>query len=218
VGLGRIDRGRLAAWSALVTVWIALDWYGRLTTSTPKDSAYSWSIAVGSVFQFAIVLGLIALIARGAWSRLALRRPRSVRSAFSGAFLVLVVVNLLEAALSPLLHPGREQGLAPSRWEPAHAGAFAVFAFAGVGCAPVAEELLFRGLGFSLLRPFGRSAAIVGPAVLWSLAHALVEGLPIFIVFGIGLAWLRERQNSTIPGMILHGTFNAAALILSLAT
>ena len=77
---------------------------------------------------------------------------------------------------------------------------------------------MFRGLGFSLLRPFGRAPALIGPAVLWSLAHALVEGLPIFIVFGLGLAWLRERQNSTIPGMILHGTFNAGALILSLTT
>jgi membrane protease YdiL (CAAX protease family) len=37
----------------------------------------------------------------------------------------------------------------------------------------------------------------------------------VLIIFGIGLAYLRSRTNSIYPGMILHATFNGAALILA---
>src|SRR5206468_5811783 len=83
--------------------------------------------------------------------------------------------------------------------------------------APFVEEITFRGVGFGLIAArFGAEPAIVASAVLFGLAHGLVEALPLLVAFGIGLAWLRERQGSTIPGMILHGTFNAIALTASL--
>jgi membrane protease YdiL (CAAX protease family) len=76
---------------------------------------------------------------------------------------------------------------------------------------------MFRGVGFSLVAArFGAEPAIVGTGVLFGLYHGLVLGLPILIAFGIGLAWLRDRQNSTIPGMVLHAAFNAIALTVSL--
>ena len=71
--------------------------------------------------------------------------------------------------------------------------------------APFVEEMTFRGVGYGLLAArFGAEPAIVGIGVLFGLAHGLVEALPLLVAFGIGLAWLRESQNSTIPGMILH--------------
>ncbi len=54
--------------------------------------------------------------------------------------------------------------------------------------------------------------------MFFGLAHGLVEALPLLVAFGIGLAWLRESQNSTIPGMVLHGVFNAIALTVVLVT
>jgi membrane protease YdiL (CAAX protease family) len=164
------------------------------------------------------MLLVIALIARGDWGLLALRRPRSWTGALGTAILVLVAVNIVSVALEPFLHAGREQGLTPTRWEPSHAPQFALFAFAVVVLAPITEELAFRGLGFGLLRPFGLAIGIVGSAVLWALAHGLLDALPVITMLGIGLAWLRYRQDSTIPGMILHGAFNGFALAASLAT
>jgi membrane protease YdiL (CAAX protease family) len=85
--------------------------------------------------------------------------------------------------------------------------------------APFVEEVTFRGVGFGLIAiRFGEEPAIVGSALLFGLAHGLVEALPLLVAFGIGLAWLRERQESTIPGMILHGSFNALALAASILT
>jgi membrane protease YdiL (CAAX protease family) len=84
--------------------------------------------------------------------------------------------------------------------------------------APVVEELTFRGLGYSLLEPIGRLAAILWVGVAFGLAHGLIEGLPILIVFGCGLAFLRERSGSVYPGMAVHATFNAVALIVAVTT
>lgn len=80
------------------------------------------------------------------------------------------------------------------------------------------EELTFRGLGYSLLRPLGALTAILWVGIAFGLAHGLLEGLPILIVFGSGLAWLRERSDSVYPGMAVHATFNAIALIAAVST
>ena len=48
--------------------------------------------------------------------------------------------------------------------------------------------------------------------VAFGAAHGLVEGLLVLVPFGIALAWLRDRTNSVIPGIIVHGIFNGVAL------
>ena len=121
----------------------------------------------------------------------------------------------LTAILGPLLHPAREQGLTPTRWEPAHASAYVVNGIAIAVLAPVFEELTFRGLGFSLLRRYGEWTTIVAVGLLFGLAHGLVEALPFLAAFGMGLAFLRSRTGSVFPGMIVHGIFNATALIFA---
>jgi membrane protease YdiL (CAAX protease family) len=37
-------------------------------------------------------------------------------------------------------------------------------------------------------------------------------------VFGCGLAWLRECSDSVYPGMVVHGVFNAIALLVAVST
>ena len=54
------------------------------------------------------------------------------------------------------------------------------------------------------------SILIVG--VAFGLAHGLVEALIVLVPFGIALAWLRDRADSVVPGMFVHGLFNGAAL------
>ena len=119
------------------------------------------------------------------------------------------------AALEPVLHPDKEQGLAPTRWEPAHAGAFAANFVVVALLAPVVEELTFRGLGFTLFERFGRWAAIVLVGLAFGLAHGLVEGLPLLFLFGAGLAYLRSRTGSVYPGMLVHVVYNGLVLLIA---
>jgi membrane protease YdiL (CAAX protease family) len=216
------DLGRkLVWWFVLVGAVSAVSYAGRFTGGKPpKNALYLYSTAASELILFAIILAFVFLIARGLPRRetFALRRPDSWGRAFRLAIGVFIVIAISNAALNPLLHGGREQGLTPSGWEPRHAAAFALnlFAFSIVG--PVTEELTFRGLGFYLLQRFGQTTAIVVVGIMFGLWHGLVEALPVLIIFGLGLAYLRSRTNSIYPGMILHATFNGAALILAVAT
>ena len=125
----------------------------------------------------------------------------------------LVAVYVVISILDPLLHGSREQGLTPTHWEPSHAGAYAANFVVIAGIAPIVEELAFRGLGFSLLERFGAWPAILIVGITFALAHGLVQAFPELAIFGCALAWLRFKTTSVYPGMVLHGTFNAIALV-----
>jgi uncharacterized protein len=77
--------------------------------------------------------------------------------------------------------------------------------------------MMFRGLGFSLLYRFGPRTALVGTAVAFGLIHGFLVALPIFVIVGLSLGWLRMRTGSVYPGMLMHGGFNAVATILAVS-
>ena len=56
-----------------------------------------------------------------------------------------------------------------------------------------------------------RLIAVTG--IAFGLAHGLLVALPVLTVFGVILGWLRVRTGSVVPCIVLHGIFNAAALI-----
>jgi membrane protease YdiL (CAAX protease family) len=80
---------------------------------------------------------------------------------------------------------------------------------------PLAEEVTFRGLGYSLLERFGRWPAIILVGLLFGLFHGLVISLPVLAGFGCILAWVRSKTRSVFPGMVVHGCFNLIALVLA---
>jgi uncharacterized protein len=222
-GVERIERGdprRLTWWWLLVGVLALLAYASRAAGGRPpEDALYQWGTAASAAIVYGVVVALVLLIAAGGPARqlLALRPPRSWARAFGWAVLVFMAVLAVGAALDPFLDAGEEQGLAPSSWDSDRAAAFAANAVVVVVIAPFVEELTYRGLGYSLLRPYGMASAIVGVGVAFGLAHGLVEALPILALFGMGLAFLRERSDSVYPPMLLHGAFNGFALAVSVA-
>ena len=92
------------------------------------------------------------------------------------------------------------------------------FSIVVVVIAPIVEELLFRGLGYALLEPFGQYPAIVLVALSFALVHGLIAGFAVIAVFGAGLAYLRAKTGSIYPGMLLHASFNAFGLAIGIAT
>ena len=164
------------------------------------------------------MFGLILAIAHGLDRRLlALRIPeRRWRAAglAAGAFFAIIVVS---AILSQFLDAGDEQGLVPKSWDSSRAAPFIANALVVALVAPFVEELLYRGLGYGLLTQFVLPLpAILVTGLAFGLGHGLVLGLPVLAFFGIALAWLRWQTGSVYPGMVVHGTFNALALLLVL--
>ena len=214
-----LDRRRLLGWVGLVGALALLGYGSRVAGGKPpEDAAYQYSTAVSGLIQYAIILAVVLAIARPEWRLLALRPPASYRRTISTAIAVFVAVYAVSAIVSAYSDPGREQGLTPDHWDSHRAIQYAVNFAVFVAVAPAIEELTFRGLGYSLLEPLGRTAAILWIGVSFGLAHGLVEGLPVLIVFGAGLALLRARTDSVYPGIAVHAAFNAVALILSITT
>jgi membrane protease YdiL (CAAX protease family) len=216
----QVEGYRLAGWLALVAGLAALNYASRASSGKPPpNELYQWGTAVGGLILFTLILGLVLWLARGRERELlALRRPSSWPAALGLAVLVLVGIAIVSGVLDPFLHPGQEQGLSPTSWIGAHAAPFVANFVVVAIVAPIVEELTFRGLGYSVLVQFGKPLAIVGVGVAFGLAHGLVEALPVLVVFGSGLAWLRSRTDSVYPCIVLHATFNSASLLLSVLT
>ncbi|HEY2544360.1 MAG TPA: CPBP family intramembrane glutamic endopeptidase [Gaiellaceae bacterium] len=214
-----MSRARLAGWTGLVGLLAAVNYASRFVgsshKSTTQNDVYSYSAFAGGLIVYVIWLGAVLWIANGRPDLLALRRPASIARAARLAVAAVVAIYVVEAIVSliPLPEsPGKEQGLAPTHWEPSHAGAFAANVVLFALVAPVVEELTFRGVGQSLLAFLGQWPSIVIVGVTFGLAHGLVEALLVLVPFGIALAWLRARTDSVYPGMVVHGLFNGIAL------
>ena len=216
-----MNRGRLIGWTALVGAIAALNYGSRFsgsnaaTTHSARDAVYSYSTFAGGLVVYLFWLALVLAIAVDRWNLLALHRPLSWPRAAGLAFGAIVIVFVVEGLVSllPLPEsPGKEQGLTPTHWEPSHSGAFAANLVLFALVAPVVEELTFRGVGQSLLRPLGRWQSIVLVGIAFGVAHGLLEALLVLVPFGIALAWLRDRTRSVFPGIVVHGLFNGIAL------
>jgi membrane protease YdiL (CAAX protease family) len=219
--------GRLVAWVGFVLALTALNYAGRFAAddTTDDDIAYQWVSSIGVVVQFGLMLGVLLLIAKGLPKRelFALRRPRSWKRAIGLAAACLGAIYLASLAYTGLLSllgdfdPTEEQGLVPDGWDSSRAAPFVAFFLAVTLLAPIVEELTYRGLGFSLLAPYGVVLAIVVTGLLFGLTHGLLIGLPVLAFFGIVVGWLRAKTDSVYPGMLLHSTFNAVALLVAVS-
>jgi membrane protease YdiL (CAAX protease family) len=213
-----VSRVRLACWIALVAAVSALEYSARFSstpTKNTRDDVYSYSAFGNGLIFYGLIFGVVLAIAFDRTDLLALRRPARRAARIAGGVLIATYVWELVVVALPIRDPGKEQGLTPTHWEPSHAGAFAANVVLLTIVAPVIEELTFRGVGQSLLRFTGRWPSILLIGVAFGLWHGLVQALLILIPFGIGLAYLRDRTRSVIPGMVVHGLFNGAALAVA---
>jgi membrane protease YdiL (CAAX protease family) len=212
-------RVRLWCWVGLVSAIATLNYVSRFTggnsSSSSRDTVYSWSTFANGMIVYAFWLGLVLAIAIDRWDLLALRRPESWARAATLAVTAVFSIYVLEALVSliPLPQsPSHEQALTPTHWESTHAAAFGANLVLFAVVAPFVEELTFRGLGQSLLAFLGRWPSMIVVGIAFGAAHGLVEALLVLVPFGIALAWLRDRTKSVIPGMVVHGLFNGIAL------
>ncbi|MET3933663.1 type II CAAX endopeptidase family protein [Arthrobacter sp. OAP107] len=81
--------------------------------------------------------------------------------------------------------------------------------------APVAEEMLFRGLLYPLLRRrVGIVAAVLVTAAGFSLLHANVVQFAATLPLAVLLALVYERTRVLWPCVLLHLAFNLAAVLV----
>jgi membrane protease YdiL (CAAX protease family) len=178
-----------------------------------------WTNIAGLAAYAALVGGTLwAARPAGGARALGLRLPENPRRAFALAAAVLVTGLVAAAALEPLLHGARSQGLTPRRF-PGGAEAsigLALTAIVIVVVAPFAEELFFRGaLTGALAQRLGALTPVVTGAIFGAV-HLELRAFPALFILGVLLGWLYMRTRSLLPGMAVHAANNLLALLAAL--
>jgi uncharacterized protein len=83
--------------------------------------------------------------------------------------------------------------------------------------SPVYEEMFYRGFLYKWFRvKWGLVPGLFFSSIIFTLVHIpTYNTLPVNFISGLIFAWTYEKTNSIIPGMIIHGTFNGIAVILT---
>lgn len=85
--------------------------------------------------------------------------------------------------------------------------------------APVAEEIIYRGLLYRAFRDrAGVPVALLLSGLVFAIAHLEQDHLLALWLIGVVLAWVTERSGSLIPAMAAHGLYNGLSLGLYLTT
>ena len=203
-------------WSAVAAAFIALGFASHYSdTGDTSRLFYEYSFAFQTVVAYAVLIGItlaISLTFERPVPTIGIRRFAWRWVAIAIGLIVLVLI--LASALEPVLHGGRDQGLSPKTWEPAHAGAFALNAVVVSTLVPFTEELFYRGLGVPAVRFLGAIWAVVITGAVFGLSHGIPGALPPLILFGVALGWVRLRSESVWPGVLAHGFYNAVGVLV----
>ncbi|MFP4572153.1 MAG: CPBP family intramembrane glutamic endopeptidase [Desulfobacterales bacterium] len=99
---------------------------------------------------------------------------------------------------------------------PKTTGRLLVFFAVGGIVSPFAEELIFRGVLFGVLRRWGALAAILGSSLLFAIAHN-TGGIPVVqAVGGLVFALSYEMEKNLLVPVIIHVTGNLALFTIAL--
>jgi len=174
---------------------------------------------VGLGVYLAVVLGVYLFAARRAgWAALGLRGAgwrnfALVPPLFILELLLLVLVNSAVGQLAGGFENPQVDALTGG--QTLGTGELLALLLLVAVVAPFAEELLFRGMLYPLLRArTGAFGAIVLSAAIFAAAHVVPLLMPGLFVVGLLLAYLRERSGSIWPGVALHALQNGTALLL----
>jgi membrane protease YdiL (CAAX protease family) len=195
--------------------------------------------AVGDLLSVAVqalvFIGIVRIMVVGpgaiSWADMGLRLPvrRIVRALLEGASIAVPVVaaTLLLAGLLVLVFGAAP----PSPLPPTGTTAGVVLhLLAGAVIAPIAEEIVFRGVAVTAwARTDGAWTAIVRAALLFALAHVLLIGGQSFgeaaslaivgaaarLPVALALGWIYLRQGTLWSAIGLHATFNAILILLA---
>ncbi|MFI0347813.1 MAG: lysostaphin resistance A-like protein [Chthoniobacterales bacterium] len=83
--------------------------------------------------------------------------------------------------------------------------------------APIAEELLFRGYFYGVLRRYaGRIPAIAISSILFAAMHLYLPSMLGLALLAIILCLVYERTGSLWANILVHATFNAISILMLL--
>ena len=200
----------------------------------------------GSVAQMAAnvtVLPIAILVAVAVWfqaNRRIYQAPISLAAAFgfnrknSGRCLLLglatglglVLIAMALALISSLLIKAFGDQAEPQKLvtliaeesaKQENIGMLIFFVIMAVAVAPVAEEILFRGILYPAVKQLGHPrVAVIGTALLFALFHVNLLTFASLTAVALSLIVLYEFTDNLLAPITAHAVFNASNLIMLL--
>ena len=166
-------------------------------------------LAMLALFFISSLIALAIAVSPMGWRALPALGFRPAR--FWTVVLGAVGALIVSVAVSQLGEPeGVKQALDVARTPQLFVASLAVMAL----LAPVAEELVFRGLLYGWVAGrWGTTTAWFVSSILFAAAH--VEPAHAFLVLPLGLwfGWLRQRTDSLWPSLVAHIVNNGLAVV-----
>ncbi|WP_235867368.1 CPBP family intramembrane glutamic endopeptidase [Priestia abyssalis] len=133
---------------------------------------------------------------------------------------VLIASSLLILTLMDLLQIGVENKKTESLKENMTWFTFSIGFISAAIISPIYEEIFYRGFLYKWIRiKWGVGAGISLSSLIFTIVHIpTYNTLPVNFISGVIFAWTYEKSGSILPGMIIHGTFNGIAVILTALT
>lgn len=134
------------------------------------------------------------------------------------AFMIGIGVVALNLAVTTLVSMTTDAADLQSSYQSAATSGIAGFLGAvllGAVITPIGEELLFRGVLFTLLTRYGVWVAAILSSIVFALSHGLNLSTPVAVIVGLAAAWLMHKTKSVWPGVVVHAVNNASSSIVS---
>ena len=189
----------------------SLAWFGEHPAAVMlATSSQSLSFAV-----LGLVLIYLANRRGFAWTTAPASLPRRVIEGIVGGLILVVATYLVRGIAEAVGQPVLEkpwvgkilQGDGGSVW---------ILWLLVVGLAPVAEELFFRGYLFqSLDVRLSTPLALAVSTAYFAGVHGSSSGLFVYLVLGVGLAYLHWRTRSLLAPILAHVVVSAFGLVLN---
>jgi uncharacterized protein len=229
-----------AVWAAAALpmaflAWVLAPWLAdRLDGPSPLTRALLLCLTAGLVWQFVLVVGLVAREQRSLrWSRvrpaLWLQSPRSPRTGRRGGRLWLVLIPLMVALAAEEFVPTVHHAVARdfAAFADSEAGQlflagswdwFAVIAVLVVFNTVLGEELLFRGVLLPRMNGVFGERDWVANGVLFAVYHLHMPWvIPAALLDTFILSYPSKRYRSALIGIAVHSAQSVAILAVTLS-
>lgn len=205
------------AWLGLGLLLIVLAAYFLVIAQLGESKTLSLFVVATFEFILLIPVAVILGLRKVPWVELGLRRfDRKALALGCGllaaTYILVLINNLIMVALGVITQADTIIEMLGEIDSPL------LFAFVTVVVAPVTEELFFRGFLFKGLREkYGWVNALMFSSIIFALFHGQIATLIPTFLLGALFAYMYQRTESVLPGMILHFTVNSMGVCAILA-
>lgn len=174
----------------------------QMTESIVENSAWGYFVAIAVGVLFLIIWKKPKFCFHTIWKRGRPVKPGSFFALFAMLVSTQLLVQVMAIGLEILLNQFGMSLMELLESASGSSDSLGMFLYVGFG-APIAEEVLFRGLILRSMEPYGKKFAIFASALLFGLYHCNIIQIPFAFGVGLILGYVTVEYNM-IWAIVLH--------------